>query len=64
MDMQTIIAELTRTRDQLNARHESRQPGEPVDLVRACRIDLLNTAILSLHHYSAPDGEIRKALSL
>jgi hypothetical protein len=64
MEMQSIIYALTSRRDQLNEQAAQRKQGQPVDLVLGCRIDLLNTAILSLHHYDAPDDDIRKAVGI
>lgn len=59
MDMQSIIADLTAKREELNGLH-NRRP----DAVLAMRIDLLGAAIAALHHYEAPDAKIREALSL
>jgi hypothetical protein len=64
MEMQSILATLTARRNQLVEQNANRPRGAAVDLVLVARIDLLATAIASLHHYDAPEAEIRKALSL
>ena len=64
MEMQSIIASLTARRNQLHEQNTARPRETATDLVLVARIDLLNTAILALSHYDAPDKKIREALEL
>ena len=64
MEMQRILTSLTALKNQLLQQNTDRPRGAAVDVVLLMRIDMLTTAIAALHHYSAPDDEIRKALSL
>ncbi len=62
--MQRILTSLTALKNELVRQDADRSKGQPRDLVLVMRIDMLNTALAALHHYSAPDEAIREALEL